>query len=194
MKLAILSGTFDPIHNSHLALANFVKNNFSYDEILLIPAYNPPFKNSLASAKDRMSMAKLALRNLDYIKVSDIEYRLKGKSYSVLTVKELIKEYEVEGRIGFVIGTDAYITLEKWYNAEELRALVDFIVFERGVSFDDNRVKLLMDRGFKLIKAEMPYVDISSTEIRKRVKNNQSIAEFVPKLVEEFIKENELYQ
>ena len=194
MKLAILSGTFNPIHKAHILLAEYVKSHFKYDKILVIPAYKPPFKEQTAEANMRLEMAKIAVKSVDGVEVSDIEFKLGGKSYSVLTLKELYKKYDIDGKIGFIIGTDAYRHLNMWYNERELKELADFIVFERDFSFDDKDVKLRQQEGFNLIKAEMPFVDISSTEIREKIASGERVEKYLPDGVERYINEHKLYK
>lgn len=195
MKLAVLSGTFNPIHKAHTELAGFVRDNFNYDKILLIPAYKPPFKEEDGDfSLYRLEMVKLAAEELKDIEISEIEYKNEGKSYSYITVKKLYELFKPEEKIGFVIGTDAYVNLDKWYEADKLKQLVDFIVFERGISFDDERVEKIENKGFKLIKASLPFKDISSSEIRKRLGLGESISGLVSQKVEDYIYENGLYK
>ena len=194
MKLAILSGTFNPIHKAHIAVAKYVKEKFQYDEILIIPAYNPPLKDNCESALHRLNMVKLAIENEKGLILSAIEYENRGKSYSYLTVKKLCERYKIENKLGFIIGTDAYVGLKSWQNCGDLKKSVDFIVFEREIKFEDERVKTLQKEGFNLIKAELPFNDISSTEIRKRIKNNENVSSLVTKSVEDYIYENGLYK
>ena len=194
MKLAILSGTFNPIHKTHIAVAKYVKEQFQYDEVLIIPAYNPPLKDNCESALHRLNMVKLALENENGLVLSAIEYENRGKSYSYLTVEKLYQRYKIDGKLGFIIGTDAYISLKNWQNSDKLKKNVDFIVFEREINFEDERVKTLQGEGFNLKRANLPFCDISSSEIRKRLKNKESISNLVEKSVEEYIYENGLYK
>lgn len=194
MKLAILSGTFNPIHNAHVDVAKYVKRQFDYDKILIIPAYNPPLKDNCESALHRLNMVKLALEKEEGLVLSAIEYENRGKSYSYLTVQKLYERYKIEGKLGFIIGTDAYVGLEGWQHSDELKKYVDFIVFEREISFEDEKVKELQSKGFNLIRAELPFNDISSSMIRRKLKNNESIDGLVEKSVEDYIYENGLYK
>jgi len=194
MKLAILSGTFNPIHKAHIAVAKYVKEKFNYDEILIIPAYNPPLKDNCESALHRLNMVKLAIENEEGLVLSAIEYENRGKSYSYLTVQKLYERYKIEGKLGFIIGTDAYVGLEGWQNCDELKKQVDFVVFERKISFNDEKVLNLQKKGFNLIKADLPFNDISSSEIRKRLKEKKDISNLVNKTVEDYIYENALYK
>lgn len=194
MKLAILSGTFNPIHKAHINVAKYVREKFQYDEILIIPAYNPPLKDNCESALHRLNMVKLAVENEQGLVLSAIEYENRGKSYSYLTVQKLYKRYKIENKLGFIIGTDAYVGLKSWQNCGDLKKHVDFIVFEREISFDDKRVIDLQNSGYNLIKADLPFDNVSSTDIRKKIKNNETISNLVPKAVEDYIYENGLYK
>ena len=194
MKLAILSGTFNPIHKAHIQVAKYVKEKFQYDEILIIPAYNPPLKDNCESALHRLNMVKLSIENEKGLVLSAIEYENRGKSYSYLTVQKLYERYKIDGKLGFIIGTDAYVGLKKWQHCDELKKYVDFVVFEREIPFTDKRVIEIQADGFNLIKANLPYNDISSTEIRKKIKKKENISDFVTAEVEDYIYENKLYQ
>ncbi len=194
MRLAILSGTFNPIHKAHVAVAKYVKEKFNYDEILIIPAYNPPLKDNCESALHRLNMVKLAIENENGLILSAIEYENRGKSYSYLTVQKLYERYKIEGKLGFIIGTDAYVGLDGWQNNDELKKQVDFIVFERDISFENEKVLNLQKKGFNLIKADLPFNNISSSEIRRKIKNKEKVSDLVDKLVEDYIYENGLYK
>lgn len=193
MRLAILSGTFNPIHKAHIDVAKYVQKEFNYDELLLIPAYNPPFKESCASAFARLEMVKLAAKKSN-LKVCDIEFEDEKKSYSYITVKKLYERFPISGKIGFIMGTDAYVNLDKWYEAHKLKELVEFIVFEREIPFSHTSVKLMRDKGFKLIEAKMPFEDISSSLIRKKLEHGERVNQFIEKEVEEYINEHGLYK
>ncbi len=194
MNLAILSGTFNPIHKAHIQVAKYVKEKFQYDEILIIPAYNPPLKDNCESALHRLNMVKLSIENEQGLVLSAIEYENRGKSYSYLTVQKLYERYKIDGKLGFIIGTDAYVGLKNWQHCDELKKYVDFVVFEREIPFTDKRVIELQADGFNLIKANLPFYDISSTEIRKKIKNKENISDFVTAEVKDYIYENKLYQ
>ena len=139
-------------------------------------------------------MVKLAIENEKGLILSAIEYENRGKSYSYLTVKKLCERYKIDGKLGFIIGTDAYIGLKNWQNSDELKANVDFVVFEREIPFSDERVTRLQKDGFNIIKANLPFNDISSSQIRKKLKNNEKISDLVPPKVEEYINANKLYR
>jgi len=193
MKICIFSGTFNPIHTAHLKMAEYALDNYDFDKIIFIPAYIPPHKNYKPKmSKHRFNMVKLAIQNNPHFEISDIEFKRGGKSYTYLTISELQKIYKINGRINFIIGTDAFKKIESWYEAEKLKQLVDFIVFIReneSVNFD-----YLKERGWNFKFAKMPFVDISSTELRKKISRNEPVNNLVTKETEEYIYKNGLYK
>lgn len=195
MELCIFSGTFNPIHNGHLYMAEYVIKNFGISKILFIPAFVPPFKNTAPElAEHRYKMVELAIKNNPDFEISDIEFRHSGKSYTYLTIKELYEQYKIDGKINFIIGTDAFESLDKWYKSEELRKMIRFIVFVRKNDFDSSKYDIMKTNGYDFKFANMQFNDISSTEIRERIKNNKELTGLLPAKVERYIKENGLYK
>lgn len=195
MKLCVLQGTFNPIHNAHLAMANFTKNTYDYDTILFIPAYKPPHKDfDDDMANHRFQMVKLAVSGGSGFGISNIEFQNERFSYTYFTIQELYKRYKVEGKIGFIIGFDAFREITDWYEADKLKDLVNFIVFPREGEIDKDRLALLHYKGYKYSIARMQPVDISSTAIRERLEKGLPIASLVPPVVLEYINKNELYK
>ena len=132
MKLCLFQGTFNPIHNAHLKICEYAKEKFHFDKILVIPAANPPHKKVDENLSyHRLKMAQLAVLDKEYLEVSDIEYLRDGLSYTYLTVKELYEKYDIEGKINFIIGTDAFKKIESWYESDKLKDMLDFILFAR---------------------------------------------------------------
>lgn len=194
MKLCVFQGTFNPIHNAHLRVAEFVCENFDFDKILFIPAYNPPHKASdINMADNRLEMVKLAIENYDKFEVSDIEYKRKGKSYTYLTIKELYELYDIDGKINFVIGTDAFEKIESWYETDKLKNLVKFIVFVREDNFDVLRYNHLKENGYDFEIQKLSFEDVSSSELRNNLKKGYDISNLVPEKVKEYIGKYELY-
>ena len=195
MKLCVFQGTFNPIHNAHLRLGEWVLNTYHPDKLIFIPAANPPHKNCNPNyAKYRYNMVKLALEDKKGYTVSDIEYRREGKSYTYLTICELRKNYQIDERILFIIGTDAFEKIESWYEFDKLKDLVKFIVFVREDNFIPSRYDYLKDLGVEFEFQPLPFKDISSTELRRKIKNDEDISLYVSKKVEEYIKNNGLYK
>lgn len=195
MRLCVFQGTFNPVHNAHLRVANYVRENFDYDKILFIPAYKPPHKDYDENLSNhRLEMVKLALENLDGLEVSDIEYKREGLSYTYLTIQELYKQYDIEGKIGFIIGTDAFEHISEWYETDKLKTLIDFILFKRSDTINENRLALLSKRGYKFNMTDIDFLNISSTDIRNRIMVHKSAENLLPKRVLEYIDKNELYR
>lgn len=194
MKLCVFQGTFNPIHNAHLAMAEYAKKVYDYDTILFIPAYKPPhkeFDDDLAN--HRFQMVKLAISGESFFGISNIEFQNERFSYTYLTIQELYKRYRVDGKIGFIIGSDAFREVDSWYEADKLKELVDFIVFPREEDIDRERMALLEFKGFKYTLAKMPPIGISSTYMRQKLANRKSVATQMPYQVLEYINKNALY-
>lgn len=195
MKLCVFQGTFNPIHNAHLRVGEFVRQKYCFDKIIFIPAYIPPHKKCDRNlAIHRYNMVKIAIQHNKFFEISDIEYKRGGKSYTYLTILELIKLYDIEDKINFIIGTDAFEKIESWYEADKLKKLIKFIVFIREENFDISKYNYLKARGYDFEFQPLTFENISSTQLREFIKNNKSISPYVPKQVEEYIKENELYK
>ena len=193
MKLCIFSGTFNPIHKAHLKMAEYVLSNCGFDKIIFIPAYKPPHKSYDPNmSQHRYNMVKLATQNNPRFEVSDIEFKSEGKSYSYLTALQLYKQYKIDGKIHFIIGTDAFEKIESWYESNKFKKIVDFIVFIR----ENEKVNLdyFKEKGYNFEFTQMPFVDISSTELRNRIQNGLPISNLVTKEVEEYIYKNGLYK
>lgn len=195
MRYCVFSGTFNPIHNGHLTMAQRVIEEFHFDEILFIPAYIQPHKNLAyckRSAPHRLEMLRLALENKPQFKLNTIEFDRKGLSYTYITILELYKRLsDIEGKINFVIGTDAFLNIYKWQDGQNLVKLLDFIVLIR----DENELEMckeLKDVKYRVLQSDK--INISSTMVREMVKSKQDISELVPQEVKEYIEKNHLYR
>ena len=184
MAICIFPGTFNPIHSAHLRMAEFALQNYGFEKIIFIPSYIPPHKDIDKNlATHRYNMVKLAIAGNKKFEISDIEYKSEGKSYSLITVKKIIKEYNIKGKLNFIIGTDAFKNIKSWYCTDELAELVHFIVFPR----DNDKISLEDFYKYSFEIANMPKLKLSSTELRAM----HGIG--TEKKVEEYIKENGLY-
>lgn len=195
MKLCVFCGTFNPIHNVHLALANYIKTHFKFDTILFIPAYKPPHKHIDDDlANHRYAMVKLAIEGVSGFNISNIEFRHERFSYTVNTMEELYKMFPaIEGKISFIIGTDAFRQIEDWYETDRLKELVDFVVFPREDNFKPESLERFRNAGYNFICVDMPFINLSSTVLRSRIKHGKPIGNLVPQKVQEYIKKNGLY-
>lgn len=189
MELWLYQGTFNPIHNAHLRVAQYVTETCGAKKVIFIPAFCPPHKED-NMAFHRLNMVKLAIEDNPLFEVSDIEYKLGGKSYTYRTICEL---YSPDCTINFIIGTDAFRHIKNWYETDKLKKLVKFKIFTRDKDFDKREFEYLKEDGYKFDFMPLSFEDISSTELRNAVKSNKALSKFVPKKVEEYIKENGLY-
>ena len=184
MTICVFPGTFNPIHIAHLRMAQFVLDNYGFEKVIFIPSYIPPHKQVDSNlAKHRYNMVKLAMENNSRFDISDIEYKSEGKSYTLITVKKIKELYKIEGRLNFIIGTDAFKYIKTWYKADELKDLVHFLVFPRGNDIINPTDYEGYD--FELVNCEK--LDISSTDLRENYSNGTTDE------VKEYIFENGLY-
>ena len=193
MSICLFFGSFNPIHNAHLRIAEFVLSEFGFEKVVLIPAFNPPHK-VITSSKHRLQMVKCAIEKRLGLEVSDIEFRLGNISYTYLTILELLKEYPQVKKFDFLIGTDAFEKIESWYEVEELKKYLRFVVFSRENDCDFSRFDYLKSKGYDFIFTTLDFCDISSTEIRKNIALGKSLEGLVPSAVEEYINANGLYR
>ncbi len=184
-------GTFNPPHLGHIKLAQAVRENFNFDKIIFMPAYYPPHKTTL-NFSHRFNMLKLAL-NEDYLTVSDLEAHLEPPSYSYKTVNRLFAENGGK-KINFIIGYDAFIDIEKWKNPDILKEKLTFIVLKRHSGVEEKDILALKNKGydFKIAKT-LDYFDVSSNEIREKIKKNEDTTGLIDEKVREYIDEYGLY-
>ena len=183
-KIAIVGGTFDPIHLGHLKIISEIAKKFA--KVIVIPTGEPWLKAAkpIATGEQRVAMAQTAVNSLnlaDQVQVSAIEVKRAGPSYAIDTVNELSKVYP-EASFTLVLGSDAALNLHKWHRSDELQKLVEVLVVKRA-SVEPSQ--------FPEIAIDAP--DISSTAIRDKVAHSQEIAELVPPTIATFIKEHHLY-
>ena len=183
-KIAIVGGTFDPIHLGHLKIISEIAKKFA--KVIVIPTGEPWLKAAkpIATGEQRVAMAQTAVNSLnlaDQVQVSAIEVKRPGPSYAIDTVNELSKVYP-EASFTLVLGSDAALNLHKWHRSDELQKLVEVLVVKR-VSVEPSQ--------FPEIQIDAP--DISSTVIRDKVAHSQEIAGLVPPTIATFIKEHQLY-
>lgn len=188
-RIGILGGTFDPPHNGHIAVARAAMKECGLEKIIFIPAKYPPHKpiDRVTSEKDRMNMLSLAVSGYDEFEVSDIELKKNSISYTVETLHEIKKRYQ-GSEIIFIIGADNISEMESWYKPDEILDIASIVAFNRPGFEPGGRYK----SKIRLLK--MPPVDISSTEIRSKIRANDSIENLVPDPVREYIEKNSLYR
>lgn len=199
MKIGLMGGTFNPIHNGHLIISEYVREVMDLDKVIFIPSGDPPHKESsdLLNAAIRKDMTLLATLSNSKFDVSTIEIDRKGKSYTVDTIMELREKYK-EDELFFIIGSDSLFQLRTWRNFEELLSIANFIVANRpGDNHNDiyMQMKILENTyGASIKKVDTPLISISSTDIRSRIAKGFSIKYLVPESVENYIIKQDLYK
>ncbi|MCC6866648.1 MAG: nicotinate-nucleotide adenylyltransferase [Ignavibacteria bacterium] len=194
-RIGVFGGTFDPVHNGHLIVAENVKDQMHLDTVLFIPSKIPPLKDkSLITEKlHRLNMLNIALENNSSFEISEIELQRSSEepSYTVDTLLELRNVYASElVKFYLILGMDQLINLEKWKEPGKLFLLSEVIIINRP-GYLIQQVE--NDYGRQSIYVPVPNVEISATDIRYRVQENRSIKYLVPDKVEEYIKKNKLY-
>ena len=141
MAECVYQGSFNPIHNAHLEVAKHAREQFGFEKIVFIPAFKPPHKSKIDfdmdNAMHRLEMVQLAVEDYPYFDVSAIEYMRNETSYTYDTIMQIYQIIEPTEKINFIIGTDAFIKIDTWHRADELKHLVDFILFVREDNFDE---------------------------------------------------------
>lgn len=199
MRLGIMGGTFDPIHLGHLAMAESAREIFQLKEILFIPSARPPHKTErkIESKAHRLMMTYLATKSNEYFHVSPMEMLREGFSYTLDTVNELHRKYGKDTELFFIIGSDSMADLENWHKAQELVGKANFLAAARpGVELNFDKVKKVFgSTGLQHIHQFItPSFEISSTNIRERIKLGRSIKYLVPEEVEQYIYRENLYR
>lgn len=186
-------GTFNPVHLGHIELARKIKEEFSFDKIIFVPAFLPPHKETL-EFEHRYNMLKLCV-DKGLGEVSDIESRLAPPSYTYQTIEKLYKEHKGGQKIPFIIGYDAFIGIEGWKNPEILKEKLDFIVLKRHTGVKREEIEKLRKKGFSFKIAEnIDYFDVSSNEIREKTAKGENRGGLIDKKVERYIDEHGLYK
>jgi len=195
LKIGLFGGTFDPIHNGHIKVAQAAKNNLQLDKVILIPAGDPPHKagKNLSDKMHRLDMARLAAEPLG-AEVSDWELLQTGKSYSVDTVRHFQATCPRD-ELFFIIGADSFYDIPTWWHYRELLELCSFVVVARP---DTDKNKLLAkyagdEKPPRVFYLQDILVDISSTAIRDKVRRGEDISTLVPPAVQDYIHSHKLY-
>lgn len=187
MRIAILGGSFDPIHFGHLVMARVSRERLGVDEIRWIPAGEQPFKvgRHRAPAADRAEMVERAVRGIPGFVADRCEVERSGPSYTADTVAMLRARYPA-ARLSILLGSDAAKLFPKWRDPAAIRAEAEIIVFVRGGE--------TLPDGVADRVVPVPRIDISSTAVRDRVRAGESIGAFVPEPVATFIAARGLYR
>lgn len=220
MFIGILGGSFNPIHNGHLHIANYVYTTLALDRVIFIPTGDPPHKpsTSLAPAHHRLEMVKLATKSYEHFVVDVREARSPTVSYSVDTVTRLKCEFPSGTGLGFIIGLDAFLEFPTWKQAAHLLEICHVIVCSRpGVAFtqlqamrllsptprnslqsldqqETRRLDIALPSGNAMTLLSVPPCEVSASQIREQVALHRPIDHWLPPSVESYIIQHQVYQ
>ena len=192
-KVGIFCGSFNPIHNGHVALADYIARNSDLDEVWLVVSPLNPLKRTIADTlapnEQRLDMVRLALRSCERLFASDIEFSLPLPNYTINTLNALKSKYP-ETDFSLIIGADNLALFERWKDSDVIMSKFDMLVYPRpGVDLDS-----LMQKYPKVrVLENAPLHDVSSTEIRRRISSGESVSGLVNPEVEKYIRDNNLY-
>jgi len=183
-KIGIYGGSFDPIHHGHLILAREAREALDLEKVILVPAAVSPLKRRAAAASGdmRLKMLRAAIEGEEGFAIDDCELRRPPPSWTIDTVLEIGKR-ETDSEIYLLIGEDTVAALDRWRRFDELKKMVRFVVLDRTGSQTRRNYQVVLRK-----------IDISATDIRKRVAHEQSIRYLVPPAVEKIIHERQLYR
>jgi nicotinate-nucleotide adenylyltransferase len=220
LRVGIFGGTFNPIHQGHLAIAEEVLKTVGLDWVLLIPAGRPPHKKGrkVLPAKHRLEMVRLAVQGHARMEASDLEITRRGKSYTIETVKALERNYPKGTELYLILGLDAFLQFSTWRSPEELMGRCHIVVVSRpGYRFSDlSRLDFLgrpdpaslneldagrrflqempLSAGTRLILLRVAAHDVSATQIREHLSGGKRFKNLLPPLVESYIMNHGLYR
>lgn len=184
-RVGILGGTFDPPHIGHFIIADEVRAALQLDEIWFIPNNEPPHKGkALTDNNHRLAMLQLVIKENECFRVNTIELEREGKSYTIDTIYAL-NELHPDIKFYFIIGGDMVEYLPHWKDIDELVKMIEFVGVKRH-QYD-------LKSPYPVKEVQIPLIDISSTEIRKRIKSGEPFQFYLPKEVYRYIKEHRLY-
>lgn len=199
MKSGILGGTFDPVHLGHLAVAEEACRYLNMNEVVFIPAGRPYFKSSssISPAEHRVNMLNLAIADKPYFKISLMEIRRPGPSYAVDTLAKMKRQLGTGDELFFIMGWDSLLSLPQWQEPQRLLKLCRLVAAPRpGYPRPDISVleKDLPGIAERTVVMDQPWIDISATDIRQRVRQGLPIDDLVPRAVALYIRQKRLYK
>ena len=192
MRLWLFGGTFDPPHVGHLVIAETIQESERFDKVVFVPAPNPPHKEEdISPIESRLEMLRLALMDNDHFDVSDIEIERGGISYTVETIEETKERFGIEAEnLYFLIGSDALLDFHRWKQYELILDECRVIVAQRP-GFRPSRIDPNILSRIRF--ANIPQIEVSSSQIRRRISSDLTIRYLVPNPVMKYIQEQGLY-
>ena len=193
VRIGLFGGRFDPIHNGHLIIAEFIREELHLDKVIFIPAAMPPHKETRTDAGLRLHMVSACTADNPFFEPSDIEIRRQGVTYSVDTIQEIKDSYQTfVPELFWVMGEDNFVEFHKWKDPERIRQLCRIVVFPRTAEQTAGRVDLPPDDVCFLKHA--PFLEISSTFVRNLIREGRSVKYLVPPQVQQIISKFGLYE
>ncbi|MGI6487383.1 MAG: nicotinate-nucleotide adenylyltransferase [Syntrophomonadaceae bacterium] len=198
-RIGLLGGTFDPIHYGHLVLAECARDELDLQKVFFIPAPRPPHKvgEIVLDSTHRYNMVRLAIRDNPFFKVSDLEMRRPGYSYTIDTVRYFMERWP-ETQLFFILGSDALLGIKTWKEAHQLMRLCNFIAAIRPgykLDKDDEQLQDLPQEFWDHLHfIEVPGLYLSSTDLRERLATGKSVRYLLPPVVEEYIQMHHHYR
>jgi len=191
-RIGLYPGTFNPIHNGHVTLANYFINNTELDEVWVVLTPQNPFKknNDLIEDNYRLEMANKIFNHLKNIKVSDIEFQLEKPNYTIDTINRLLGDYP-KNQFTLLIGEDNLANFHQWKDYSKILDLVNIFVYPRIKMIDIDQ-EIINNARIKILNA--PKIKVSSEEIREKMKQGNDIQGYLPKEVYKYIIEKKLYK
>ena len=190
-RIGIFGGTFDPVHIGHLILADYALTELRWDSVVFVPCNIPPHKGAVsAPASHRLSMLREAIAGNSRFEISTVELERGGVSYSVDTVKQLRENFGPETELSFLVGADSLLEMSTWKDPAALLEMASLAVVDRP-GCDLGQMPQDLRSRVTLVRA--PLIGVSSSEIRKRVKEGKSIRYIVPESTYRYIVSHRLY-
>ena len=197
MKIGVFGGTFNPIHNSHVYLAQEYAKQLNLDRIIIVPTYLPPHKNAedLASAEDRLNMCRLATKNLELFHVTEFELKQGGKSYTYKTLRHILEKYP-DGELYLLMGGDMFMTVQDWRFAPEIFKMATLCGGQRErdePTLLDIHKQELETKGARCLIIDLEAKPLSSTKVREMILAGEDPTELIHPDVWEYILDRRLY-
>lgn len=198
-RIGILGGTFDPIHYGHIGLAEDAREQAELEKVLLIPAKLQPFKldKQITDGSHRLAMVELAVKDRPGLVACDYELKQQQISYTYKTLRAIAKQEGQEARLYFITGTDAFLKIATWKQAQEMLTRYSFVVGSRPGYRESELAQCIGELksvyNTDIVKIENRRRNISATEIREKLEKGKDLSGLVPELVERYITVNGLY-
>ena len=185
-KIALFGGTFDPVHHGHLIIAQAVIEEAGLDRVIFVPSARPPHKNRdiMFTAEDRFRMLSLALNGNPRFILSDMEIKRKGPSYTIDTIREFKSSFTLNTKLYFLVGMDNLFEMETWKDPSEIIAECVILAADRACRQGREIPDWLSGRVQNVMT---PLIEISSSDIRRRLREGKSVRYLVPEAVNEMI-------